>query len=129
MLTTASSEMLSGANRRLAAVAFVDVVGFSILMAQDEERTYIRWTELVDQVLRTHTATWNGHIIKSTGHGLLVDFPSIGNAVQWALAVQRVVGERNRAALGQFVRIHAEQTWFLRTIEIQTTGVIPGPNA
>lgn len=85
-------------HRRLAAVAFVDIVGFSILMAQDEARTHTRWMAIVNQIIRPETAAHGGSLIKSTGDGVLAQFPSAVEAVAWAQAVQRRVSEENRSA-------------------------------
>ena len=38
-----------------------------------------------------------GRIVKTTGDGLLVEFPSVGEAASCALAVQRAMVERNKA--------------------------------
>jgi adenylate cyclase len=80
-----------GVDRRLAAVAFVDVVGYSVLMATDETRTHQAWMAILDSVIRPQTAERRGTIVKSTGDGVLVEFPSALDAVEWALAVQRGV--------------------------------------
>lgn len=75
--------------RRLVAVAFVDVVGYSILMARDETRTHQRWMSILDEVIGPQTLAHRGTIIKSTGDGVLVEFPSAFDAVEWARQVQR----------------------------------------
>ncbi len=80
-----------GVDRRLAAVAFVDVVGYSVLMATDETRTHQAWMAVLDSVIRPQTSERRGTIVKSTGDGVLVEFPSALDAVEWALAVQRGV--------------------------------------
>src|SRR5438128_12617247 len=75
--------------RRLAAVAFVDIVGYSIMMGRDEERTHHRWMDILEQVIRPQTGRYRGVIVKSTGDGVLAEFPSALDAVEWALEVQR----------------------------------------
>ncbi len=77
--------------RRLAAIAFVDIVGYSILMAEQETRTHARWMTLLNTVLRPLAAQHRGTVIKSTGDGVLVEFSSALHAVEWARAVQRGV--------------------------------------
>jgi adenylate cyclase len=76
-------------DRRLAAIAFVDIVGYSILMAEQEARTHERWMALLNSVLRPLAARHRGTIVKSTGDGVLVEFSSALHAVEWARAVQR----------------------------------------
>jgi adenylate cyclase len=76
-------------SRRLAAIAFVDVVGYSILMAREETRTHLAWMAALDDIIRPETARHGGTIVKSTGDGVLVEFPSALDAVEWAQKIQR----------------------------------------
>ena len=39
-------------DRRLAAIAFIDIVGYSILMARDETRTHQRWMAILDTIIQ-----------------------------------------------------------------------------
>jgi adenylate cyclase len=78
-------------DRRLAAIAFVDIVGYSILMARDETRTHQRWMAILDRIIRPEARGHHGKIVKSTGDGVLAEFPSAFDAVEWAHAVQRAV--------------------------------------
>jgi len=78
-------------DRRLAAIAFVDIVGYSILMASDETRTHQRWMAILDSIIRPQTERHRGKVVKSTGDGILAEFPSAFDAVEWALGVQRAV--------------------------------------
>jgi adenylate cyclase len=81
--------------RRLAAILAADVAGYSRLMEADEEDTLARLTahrrELIDPKIGEH----RGRIVKTTGDGLLIEFPSIVEAVSCALAVQWGMVERN----------------------------------
>ena len=79
------------ANRRLAAVAFVDIVGYTILMANDETRTHRRWMRILSEVISPQAERFHGTVVKSTGDGVLVEFPSAHDAVEWARQVQRQV--------------------------------------
>jgi adenylate cyclase len=74
--------------RRLTAVAFADIVGYSILMADDEQGTLTRWTALLNDVLRPAAERHRGKIIKLTGDGVLAEFPSALDAVEWGKDVQ-----------------------------------------
>ena len=75
--------------RRLAAILAADVVGYSRLMGADEIGTLralqAHRRELIDPKIATH----RGRIVKTTGDGLLVEFPSAVEAVACAIAVQR----------------------------------------
>ena len=81
--------------RRLAAILAADVAGYSRLMGVDEEGTHERLTahlrELVDPKIKEH----HGRIVKKTGDGMLVEFPSVINAVRCAAEVQRGMSDRN----------------------------------
>src|ERR1043166_5160684 len=85
----------SQSSRRPAAVAFVDIVGYSILMATDERRTHERWMSLLNEVVRPATVNHHGRIVKSTGDGILAEFLGAPEAVEWARAVQLAAGARN----------------------------------
>src|SRR5262245_45515343 len=81
--------------RRLAAILAADVAGYSRLMGADEEGTLERLKahrrELVDPKIREH----RGRIVKSTGDGLLVESPSVVDAVRCAVEIQRAMVDRN----------------------------------
>jgi adenylate cyclase len=81
-------------SRRLAAVAFADIVGYSILMAQDEMRTHARWMSLLHEIIRPKAKEYHGKVVKSTGDGVLVEFPSALDAVEWSLELQGRVQEQ-----------------------------------
>jgi adenylate cyclase len=83
--------------RRLSAVAFADVVGYSILMAKDETRTHDRWMQVMAQTIRPRASEARGRIVKSTGDGVLAEFPSALDAVVWAQRVQREVASAQSA--------------------------------
>ena len=90
-------EALSGerVERRLAAVLAADVAGYSRLMGQDDAGTLARLRthrrELIDPKIAEH----KGRIVKTTGDGILIEFPSVVEAVTCAVAVQRGMAERN----------------------------------
>jgi TolB-like protein/class 3 adenylate cyclase len=80
--------------RRLAAILAADVAGYSRLMGADEEGTHERLKahrrQLVDPKIREH----HGRIVKTTGDGLLAEFPSVVDAVRCAAEVQRGILDR-----------------------------------
>src|SRR5437870_6767035 len=73
--------------RRLAAIMFTDIVGFSRQMGANEART-LRLLKAHNQVIQQSVAEHHGHVIKTVGDGFLVDFPSVVHAVQCAQHVQ-----------------------------------------
>lgn len=92
----------SAQERRLAAVVFLDVVGYSTLMAEDERGTHSRWMRMLSEVIRPTAQEHRGRIVKSTGDGVLAEFPSAREAVDWAQVLQgelaRNVGESGPVA-------------------------------
>jgi len=83
-------------NRRLAAVLFADVAGYSRLMEQDENGTHIRVGRVFAEVVEPSIARHAGRLIKRTGDGILAEFPSATAALRCAVEVQRQAEERNR---------------------------------
>ena len=83
--------------RRLTAILAADVAGYSRLMGADEAGTLAALRahrkELVDGKIAEH----HGRIVKLTGDGMLVEFPSVVNAVACAAEIQRRMRERNAA--------------------------------
>jgi adenylate cyclase len=77
--------------RRLAAVLVADMVGYSRLIGLDEEGTIARHQALRRELIDPRIAEFGGRIVKTIGDGLLVEFPSVVDAVRCALAVQEVV--------------------------------------
>jgi adenylate cyclase len=80
--------------RRLAAVLAADVAGYSRLMGADEvgtARTLREHRVVTDALVTKH----GGRIVKTTGDGVLLEFPSVVDAVECAVAVQAVMAERN----------------------------------
>ncbi|HEV8713816.1 MAG TPA: adenylate/guanylate cyclase domain-containing protein [Candidatus Binatia bacterium] len=73
--------------RKLAAIMFTDVVGFSRQMGNNEARM-LRLLDIHNHLIEQAVAEHRGHVIKSTGDGFLVDFPSAVNAVQCAQRIQ-----------------------------------------
>jgi adenylate cyclase len=76
-------------NRKLAAILAADVVGYSRLMASDEEGTLaaLKWHR--QTVLEPAVAAYHGRIVKLIGDGTIVEFASVVDAVNCALSVQR----------------------------------------
>jgi adenylate cyclase len=81
--------------RRLAAILSADVVGYSRLMGADEAGTLAALQahrrELIDPEIEKH----DGRLVKLMGDGALVEFASIVQATECAVAIQRVMALRN----------------------------------
>ena len=76
-------------NRKLAAVLAADVVGYSRLMAADEEGTLTALKRHRETVFDPAVAAHHGRIVKLIGDGTIVEFASVVDAVNCALSIQR----------------------------------------
>jgi adenylate cyclase len=83
--------------RRLAAILITDVVGYSRMISAGEGSTLRRLKALRREVVDPHIAAAHGRIVKSTGDGVIVEFPSSVRAVTCAVAIQRAAAAHNAA--------------------------------
>jgi TolB-like protein/class 3 adenylate cyclase len=81
--------------RRLAAILAGDVVGYSRLMGIDEEATLRDLKAHRRALIDPKITEYRGRIVKTTGDGILIEFPSVVDAVRFAVDVQRGMVERN----------------------------------
>ena len=81
--------------RRLTAILAADVVGYSRLMGANETGTLAALKTLRTDFIDGKIAEHQGRIVKLTGDGMLVEFPSVVNAVACAAEVQRGMRDRN----------------------------------
>jgi TolB-like protein/class 3 adenylate cyclase/Tfp pilus assembly protein PilF len=81
--------------RRLAAIVSTDVVGYSVLMGRDDSGTLAQIRVHRQELIDAKIAEYGGRIVKTTGDGLLLEFPSVVDAVQCAVDVQRGMAKRN----------------------------------
>lgn len=84
--------------RRLAAILAADMVGYSRLMSGDEVGTLALLNKLRREVIDPSIAQAGGRIVKTTGDGLLAEFPSVVDTIQCAVDIQREIALRNEAA-------------------------------
>jgi len=81
--------------RRLSAILAADVVGYSRLMGDNEAATLAALKKLRSDVIDRKIAEHQGRIVKLAGDGMLIEFPSVVNAVACAADVQRGMRARN----------------------------------
>ncbi len=81
--------------RRLAAIVSADVVGYSLLMGRDDSATLAGLKSHRRELIDPKIAEYGGRIVKTTGDGLLLEFPSVVDAVRCAVDVQRGMADRN----------------------------------
>jgi class 3 adenylate cyclase len=81
--------------RRLAAIVSADVAGYSRLMGRDDSATLAGLKAHRRELIDPKIAEYGGRIVKTTGDGLLLEFPSVVDAVRCAVDVQRGMAARN----------------------------------
>ena len=80
--------------RRLAAIVCADVAGYSRMMGVDEAGTHAAFKahrSAIYPIILNH----GGRVVKNTGDGFLLEFPSIVGAIESAIAIQELMAERN----------------------------------
>ena len=80
--------------RRLAAIVCADVAGYSRMMGIDEAGTHATFKAhrgAIYPIILNH----GGRIVKNTGDGFLLEFPSVVGAIESAVAMQALMAERN----------------------------------
>jgi class 3 adenylate cyclase len=111
------------------------MVGYSRLMEADETGTIARQkahrAELVDPEIGAH----GGRIVKTTGDGILIEFPSVVAATECAVAIQRAMAEReaevgDERRIQYRVGIYLGRNWTpsntaLLLLLLQTTTFVP----
>jgi len=80
--------------RRLAAILIADVVGYTRLSQVDEMGTRAHFKADLREVFEPKIAEHSGRLVKTMGDGLLVEFPSVVEALTCAVEIQRAKAER-----------------------------------
>jgi len=109
--------------RRLAAIMFTDMVGYTAL-GQKNENLSLALVQEQKRLIRPTLSNHNGREIKTIGDGFLVEFPSAVDAVRWAYDIQRVIREFN-LSLASDKRIHLRIGIHLGEVE-ESQGDISG---
>jgi len=86
--------MSAGEQRKLAAIMFTDMVGYSTLSQRDDKLS-LELLEEHRQLLRKIFPRFNGTEIKTIGDAFLVEFQSALEAAQCAIEIQRTLAKRN----------------------------------
>jgi adenylate cyclase len=75
--------------RKLAAIVAGDIVGYSRLMAENEATTYSALRSVFDEVIEPAIKRHGGRTFKSSGDGFLAAFPSVNDALDASVAIQK----------------------------------------
>jgi adenylate cyclase len=86
-----------GMERRLSAILAADVAGYTRLMGHDEVGTLAALKAHRADFIDGKIAEYRGRIVKLMGDGMLVEFPSVVNAVACAAGIQLGMRRRNSA--------------------------------
>jgi adenylate cyclase len=81
--------------RKLAAILAADIAGYSRLMGADEAGTLARLKEYRRELIDPKNKQYRGRVVKTTGDGILIEFPSIVDAISCSIEVQQGMRERN----------------------------------
>jgi adenylate cyclase len=88
------------ASRKITAIVAADVVGYSRLVAMDEEGTLTAYRACRDELIDPEIARFRGRIANTAGDSLLIEFPSVVDALRCMITIQRGMAERNSGKAG-----------------------------
>jgi adenylate cyclase len=94
IVLAARSGVREDMERRLAAIVCADIAGYSRMMGTDEAGTHATFKAhrtAIYPIILNH----GGRLVKNTGDGFLLEFPSIVGAIEAAIAMQVLMAERN----------------------------------
>jgi adenylate cyclase len=84
-------------SRRLVAVWFADIVGYSARAAEDETGA-LRLVEILQTLSRETVRRYGGRVVKFLGDAVLAEFPSTDLAVRAAVALNTEYADKSRAS-------------------------------
>ena len=81
--------------RKLAAILYADVAGYSRLTGEDEEGTHRLLSAYLDALSQIIEA-YGGTVVHYAGDAVLAEFPTVTDALASAAKIQRELGTRNQ---------------------------------
>ena len=90
--------IMSSEERRLAAIVFTDICGFTELMSRDETKA-MALLEQQRALLKPIIRNFNGEWLKEIGDGVLIAFPSPVKAVTCSLVIQRILAHNSELTI------------------------------
>ncbi|MBU3740067.1 MAG: tetratricopeptide repeat protein [Rhodoferax sp.] len=97
--------------RRLAAIAFADIVGWTQLIEHDDAGTAHAWGWLRTQHLEPLARQHGGRVLKLLGDAVVIEFGSTVESVRWAVGFQQRLAElraKNESALEMRIGVSVE---------------------
>ena len=85
-------------DRKLAAIMFTDIVGFSSLMTQNESEALVRLKQK-DSLLKPLIQKYKGQFVKNMGDGSLSYFNSAIDAVECAKKLQQIIQKQSKITI------------------------------
>ncbi|UES60015.1 adenylate/guanylate cyclase domain-containing protein (plasmid) [Roseibium aggregatum] len=76
-------------DRRLSAIMAGDVVGYTRLMAERESAVHNQMRSALSEIIAPTVESYRGRMFKTTGDGFLAAFPSVNDALDAAIAIQK----------------------------------------
>ena len=95
--------------RQLAAIMFTDIVGYTALMGEDEDKAFAllkRNREIQKPLIEKHNGKW----IKEIGDGVLATFSTVSDSVYCAIAIQQE--SKSEPGLSLRIGIHQGEVVF-----------------
>ena len=95
--------------RRLTTIMFTDIVGYTALMGENEQKTF-HLLEKNRKIQKPLIEIYHGQLLKEMGDGILASFASVSDAVHCAQEILRVSKEER--ALKLHIGIHLGEVIF-----------------
>jgi adenylate cyclase len=89
---------LAEEQRKLAAIVFTDMVGYTVLSQRDEAHA-LRLLRKHNELLRSSLGKYRGKEVKTMGDAFLLEFESALEATRWAIDTQKQLHEHNLVAV------------------------------
>ena len=72
-----------------AAILAADIAGYSRLMGADQAGTRARLKEYRRELIDPKNKQYRGRVVKTTGDGILIEFPSVVDAISCPVEIQQ----------------------------------------
>lgn len=104
---------------KLSAIMFTDIVGYSRIMEDDEQKA-LHLLETHNRIIFPLVERFDGRIVKTIGDALLIDFSSALSAANCAVNIQKALGDHNLHAektgrISIRIGIHIGDVWYTET--------------